>query len=310
MKSVFVLGSVNMDLVVSAARLPARGETVLGSALAQHPGGKGGNQAVACAKLGARTVFAGRVGDDSFGVELRGFLASQGVVTDELAVVSGAPTGTAVVFVETSGENAIIVVPGANALLSPSDVETLSLRAGDIALSQFEVPLAAVERFFDRARRASATTLLNPAPAVVCSASLLDAADVLVVNETELGFFLNESSAPGDARSALDSALRLRRRFEQIVVVTLGAQGAIAVQGSERYEAAGLRVDARDTTGAGDTFVGALAAGLCGGMSFRDAFERANHAAALSVQRYGAAASSPSRSELEAFLAVTGVVPN
>jgi ribokinase len=211
-----------------------------------------------------------------------------------------------VVLVETSGENAIIVVPGANASLSPSDVEHLPLGAGDIALSQFEVPLATVERFFARAHEASATTLLNPAPAMSCSASLLDAADVLVVNETELGFFLSESFTPPDSASALDAALRLRRRSEQIVVVTLGASGAIAVQGSERHQAAGLSVEVRDTTGAGDTFVGALAAGLCAGMSFGAAFGRANAAAALSVQRYGAAASSPGQRELEAFVAAAG----
>ena len=305
MKSVFVMGSANMDLVVSAARLPARGETVLGSALSRHPGGKGANQAVACAKLGARTVFAGRVGDDSFGAELRAFLMSQGVVTDELAVVSGVSTGTAVVFVEASGENAIVVVPGANELLSPSDVERLALGAGDIALSQFEAPLAAVERFFSRARDASAMTLLNPAPAVACSASLLDAADVLIVNETELGFFLGESSAPSDPASALRAASRLRRRAEQIVVVTLGARGAVAVRGSAQHEAGGLNVEVQDTTGAGDAFVGALAAGLCDGMSFGEAFGRANQAAAFSVRRFGAAASSPSRRELEEFVAAS-----
>jgi len=302
MKSVFVMGSVNMDLVVSAPRLPLRGETVFGSGLARHPGGKGSNQAIACAKLGARTLFSAKVGDDAFGAELRDFLASQGVLTDNVAVVPGVPTGTAVVLVEASGENAIVVVLGANALLTPSDVCSLPFAPGDIALAQFEVPLPTVEWFLSCAQKASATTILNPAPATTCSGSVLDSADILVLNETELGFFLGESAESPDPSRSLEAALRLRRRSDQIVVVTLGSQGAVAVEGSQRHQAAGLGVVVQDTTGAGDTFVGALAAGLAEGSSFEHAFVRANVAAALSVQRHGASSSSPTRNELEVFM--------
>jgi ribokinase len=300
MPQVFVAGSINMDLVAVSDALPRPGETVLGRDFARHPGGKGANQAVASAKLDATTRLVGKVGDDAFGAELSEFLRRQGVDTTRVTLAPVA-TGTALILVDAQGENCIVVVPGANDRLEPSDVAELPLSSRDVALTQCEIPPATIERFLRRAKQADAIGILNPAPARAEHAGLLPLADILLLNETELALFAGAPGIETESRRALELAERVRCRSEQIIVVTLGARGAVALCGSEQILLEGRRVVAVDTTGAGDTFAGALAASLADGAALRQALERANSAAAISVQRPGAAESSPSRTELDAL---------
>lgn len=302
MGRVFVAGSINMDVVATADRHPKVGETVAGQAVHYFPGGKGANQAVAAAKLGASTALIGRVGSDAFGQQLRAFLAAQGV---DLALVKDTPdihTGTAIITV-ADADNTIVVVPGANGRVGPEDVAAPILAKGDVAVSQFEIPLPTIEAFFKRARAAGATTILNPAPALACGPELLELVDVLVLNETELGFFaitgLRDDDPP--ARFA-EAAKRLQAGANTIICVTLGKRGVLAIVNGEASMIAGRSVKAVDTTGAGDCFVGALAAQLTKGAAIRDAITYANVAASISVQRMGAAPSMPTATEVDEVL--------
>jgi len=187
MGRVFVAGSINMDVVATADRHPRVGETVAGRQVLYFPGGKGANQAVAASRLGARTTLIGRLGTDSFGRELKAFLGGQGIDLGYVVETAEAHTGTAIITV-AEADNTIVVIPGANGLVGADDVEVVPLLAGDVAVSQFEIPLPAIAAFFRRARAAAATTLLNPAPAQAMPRELLALVDILVLNETELGF--------------------------------------------------------------------------------------------------------------------------
>jgi ribokinase len=303
MGRVFIAGSINMDVVATAIRHPKIGETVAGNAVHYFPGGKGANQAVAAAKLGASTALIGRLGADAFGQQLRAFLAAQGV---DLALVKdtpGADSGTAIITL-ANADNTIVVVPGANARVSADDVAAPRLARGDVAVSQFEIPLHTVAAFFEQTRAAGATTILNPAPAIACSPALLDLADILILNETELGFFarteLHDSDAPD---RFVEAARRLRTGANGIICVTLGKRGVLALVDGEALMIAGRAVNAVDTTGAGDCFVGALAAQLAGGAAIRDALHYANAAASICVQRMGAAPSMPTAAEVDEVLA-------
>ena len=203
MGRVFVAGSINMDVVATAERHPALGETVAGKEVLYFPGGKGANQAVAASKLGAATTLIGRLGKDAFGRELRTFLADQGVDLGLVRDTADAHTGTAIITL-ANAENTIVVVPGANDLVTPDDVASAVLGKGDIAVSQFEIPLATINAFFRRARAAGASTMLNPAPARALDAELLDLVDILVLNETELALLARValSGSDDDARFA------------------------------------------------------------------------------------------------------------
>jgi len=301
MGRVFVAGSINMDVVATADRHPKIGETVAGTAVHYFPGGKGANQAVAAAKLGAPTTLIGRLGADSFGHQLRHFLALQGVDLTLVKDTTDTHSGTAVITV-ADADNTIVVVPGANALLSAADVATAALAKGDVAVSQFEIPKPAIAAFFQRARAAGATTILNPAPALACGSELLALVDILVLNETELallsGIDLRDSDEPAIFAEA---AQRLAVGADGIVCVTLGRRGVLALVNGESMLIAGRIVKALDTTGAGDCFVGALAAQLANGAALRGAFEYANIAASICVQRMGAAPSMPTAAEVAAL---------
>lgn len=302
MGRVFVAGSINMDVVATADRHPKVGETVAGQAVHYFPGGKGANQAVAAAKLGASTALIGRLGTDAFGQQLRAFLTAQSV---DLALVKDTPdihTGTAIITV-ADADNTIVVVPGANGRVGPEDVAAPILAKGDVAVSQFEIPLPTIEAFFKRARAAGATTILNPAPALACGPELLELVDVLVLNETELGFFVNTTLCDDDPPARfVDAAKRLQTGAKAIVCVTLGKRGVLALANGEASMIAGREVKAVDTTGAGDCFVGALAAQLTKGAAIRDAITYANVAASISVQRMGAAPSMPTATEVDEVL--------
>ncbi len=300
MGRVFVAGSINMDVVATADRHPRIGETVAGKAVLYFPGGKGANQAVAAAKLGAPTTLIGRIAADAFGRELKAFLTAQGVDLAFVKDTAEAHTGTAIITI-ANADNTIVVVPGANGLVGAEDIAAPVLAKGDIAVSQFEIPLPTVGAFFKRARAAGATTILNPAPAIEFGAELLDLVDILILNETELGLLTKtELRDSDDPTRFVDAARALPAK--SIICVTLGKRGVLALIEGQASIIAGRVVEAVDTTGAGDCFVGAVAAQLAEGKPIRDALDYANAAASICVQRMGAAPSMPTAAEVAATI--------
>jgi ribokinase len=298
MSRVFVAGSINMDVVATADRHPRIGETVAGHAVLYFPGGKGANQAVAAAKLGAPTTLIGRIGQDAFGDELKAFLAAEGIDLSLVRQTSETHTGTAIITL-AHADNTIVVVPGANAFVSDADVTTPALSKGDVAVSQFEIPLPTIRTFFERARTAGATTVLNPAPAIAFGAEMLGLVDILILNETELGVLANTELRDSDNHARFVEAARsLHAGSGKIICITLGRRGVLALVDGELVMIPGRVVKAIDTTGAGDCFVGAVAAQLAQGNSIREALNYANLAASICVQRMGAAPSMPTAAEV------------
>ncbi|MDP3488882.1 MAG: ribokinase [Phenylobacterium sp.] len=300
--SVCVLGGVNLDHVARVADLPRPGETVASRSLIQFPGGKGANQAVAAARLGAETRLLGAVGQDSAGDFMLAFLVGAGVDVGGVRREVGAPTGQAFITVDDAARNMIVVAAGANALYGAQAALSADLAGAKVILTQFEATLEAIEAIFTRPDAAGAIKILNTAPALSEGAALLALADLLILNETELASFAGLDAEPADASAAL-AAAQVLARPGQTVLATLGAAGAVAVRGDEAFQIPGLRQRAVDTTGAGDCFCGALAAGLSRGLTLPDAMAFANAAAALSVTRAGAAASMPLAAEVEALMA-------
>ncbi|HZL86373.1 MAG TPA: ribokinase [Candidatus Krumholzibacteria bacterium] len=298
-RRVIVAGSVNMDLVVRAPRHPRPNETVLGDSFQIFPGGKGANQAVAAARLGAHATLVALLGKDAFGESLDAFLRSEAIDASFLGRVEVA-TGIGCIVVNAESQNTIVVVPGANALLGPERVQAVSVAAGDILVSQLEIPLPTVQAFLAHGRQRGATTLLNPSPAQTCPPALLRLADILVLNEMEAAFFAGISTLdPTDIGGVMDAATTLRVHADQWVVVTLGERGAVAVHGDSHHAIPARQVRAVDPTGAGDCFVGAVAARLAAGDEIVPALHYANAAASLCVQKPGAAPSLPHRAEVE-----------
>jgi ribokinase len=303
MGRVFVAGSINMDVVATAERHPKVGETVAGKEVLYFPGGKGANQAVSAAKQGVLTTLIGRLGEDAFGRQLRTFLAAQSIDLGSVQDTADAHTGTAIITVANS-DNTIVVIPGANALVSAADVAAASLARGDVAVSQFEIPLPAISAFFQRARAAGAKTILNPAPARAVGPELLGLVDILVLNETELGVLTGAELSENDEPAYFVEAARPLRDKDKdrTICITLGRRGVLALVGGEAILVPGRSVKAVDTTGAGDCFVGALAARLAQGKPIRDALIYANAAASICVQRMGAAPSMPTAAEVNGIL--------
>ncbi len=289
---ILVVGSLNLDIVIPVPHHPRPGESVLGDEHARHPGGKGANQAVAAARLGASVEMLGRVGDDDEGRLLVSALGEAGVATDHVLVTGDAHSGIALITVDDEGENTIVVSPGANARLTPADIESAAelIKGAGIVLLQLEVPLSTVERATQLAR---GTVILNPAPACELPGALLARVDVLVPNRGELEFLANGEH---------DAVTGARGLEVQQVVVTMGAEGALVVTGNGIESIAGHSVEAVDTTAAGDCFCGALAAGLDEGLDLAKAARRANAAAALSTTHRGAQPSLPTRVELDDFI--------
>ncbi|MDP9867183.1 MULTISPECIES: ribokinase [Streptosporangium] len=292
-----VFGSVNMDLVAYVEAAPGLGETVTGRAFRTVPGGKGANQAIAAARAGAEVAFLGAVGDDAFGPELRRTLAGAGVDVSGLRTVPG-PSGIAQIVVDDQGGNSIIVVPGANGAVSaPSEAELEVIARSDVLLLQLELPIGAVTAAARAARAAGTTVILTPAPVQPLPDELLEAVDVLVANEHE--------AAAITGRADHEEAVRELRTRVDWVIITLGSRGALSAGPGT---APALRVQAPkvravDTTAAGDTFVGALAAALVERQLPDRAVRFAGAAAALSVQREGASTSMPARAEIDRSLA-------
>ncbi|MEO8285281.1 MAG: ribokinase [Chloroflexota bacterium] len=302
MPRVVVVGSVNMDLVVRAPRFALAGETILGDAFETIPGGKGSNQAVAARRAGADVAMVGRVGGDEFGSTMRRTLSGEGISVEHVEIMDAEATGVALITVDGTGENTIIVVPGANGHLSPGDIEAAhaEIAAADILLMQLEIPLPAVERAAQLAHERGVTVILNAAPARPLPAHLLSMVDYLVVNETEARLMAGTGS---DHASPEEAARNLQALGARNVVVTLGHEGSLLVSDSgATVSAPAFTVHPVDTTAAGDGFVGALAVALAEGAEPADALRRGNAAGALAVTREGAQPSLPTRAEIDEFL--------
>nr|WP_294866572.1 ribokinase [uncultured Pseudogulbenkiania sp.] len=297
MPKIVVIGSINMDLVVLCPRFPAPGETLLGERFFSCHGGKGANQAVAARRLGAEVSFIGRVGDDGFGRELVAGLQQEGVDTRHVAVTPGVASGVATITV-SGGENAIVVVPGANHALSPDDVRQAEaeIASADVLLTQLEIPLDAVEEVACLAERHGVPLILNPAPAQALPPELLAKVAYLTPNQHELAQLLGVEAAGLE---------RLPARLAGKVVLTRGGEGADYIDAAGvLHHQPGRAVPVIDSTGAGDTFNAALAVFLPLGMAA--ALERAVAAGALAVTQPGARAGMPTAAQLEAFLAGAG----
>jgi ribokinase len=299
-KRIVVVGSLNMDLVVRMARAPAGGETLCGRDFATLPGGKGANQAIACARMGAAVAMVGRVGTDAHGDALLAGLAADGVAATEVKALASAHTGVALIWVEDDGQNRIVLAPGANALVDEAAVERAGplIDAAAMLVVQLEIPLGAVEAAIARAHRAGVPVLLNPAPALPLPAALWPRIATLVVNEHEAEALAGARVIDPAAAAAAGAALRARGPAR--VLVTLGDQGVVSADAAGTRHHPARAVRAVDTTAAGDTFIGALAARLCEGAALADAIELGQAAAALCVTRRGAQASIPHRHELAA----------
>jgi ribokinase len=296
---IVVLGSVNVDLVLRCPALPLPGQTVHGQDFQTLPGGKGANQAVAAARLGAKVAFIGCVGDDDFGREARRVLQAEGVDTRHLHEAAGTRTGVAMILVDSTGQNSIALAAGANAALSIAQVDAAAALIAGAALfiCQLETPLSVVRHAVALAHAAGVPVLLNPAPAQALPKELLAQVDVLVPNETEAAALVGWPR--GQAFDAAEAAARLRAMGPGTVLVTLGAQGVhVATASLDRHLPAPAVGTVVDATGAGDTFIGAYAVARSEGADVFAAAAYAQRAAALSVTRAGALAGMPRRHEL------------
>jgi len=291
-----------MDLVVDVEKLPAKGETVSAKTIRYIPGGKGANQAIAASRLGANVALIAKIGDDHFGEQLRSFLESEKLGLEGLAK-SPLSSGLALITVGPDGENTIVVLPGSNAEVTEQYIEEYAalIKETRVVISQYEIPMLSVERLFAIARKFGKTTLLNPSPVKETPTELLKNVDYLVLNEVELSFLAGSAGVLEDVGDIVQAAKALQSKGPGVVVVTVGARGAITVSGEKVITTEGIKVSAVDTTAAGDCFTGALAAQLQNEVPLEEALAFANRAAALSVQRWGASSSLPYLKELESI---------
>jgi ribokinase len=298
---VTVIGSLNMDLVVRTPRIPKPGETIIGKDFHTIPGGKGANQAVAAAKLGAQVSMVGRVGEDDFGRALLENLSSVSINCDGVKKDPHSATGIALITVEDSGENNIVLATGANMKLTVDDLEDAAdtIARADIVLLQLESPLAAVEAGLKMAKKRGVITLLNPAPAQSLPDSLLRYVDILVPNETETGLLTGRPV--GTPTQIEEAAEQLRRIGVGTVILTLGERGAFLCSAGGNQMFPAYRVEPIDTTAAGDAFVGGFAVALAELRDLKVAITWGNAAGALAATKLGAQPSLPTRAEWEAF---------
>jgi ribokinase len=298
---VFVVGSINQDFVLSVERRPEPGETVTEAQLSRSNGGKGANQAAAAALLGASVTFLGRVGDDGLGEPLVEALADKGVDTSLIAASPDSSTGTAFITVTPDGENAITVAPGANRSLTAEDVDDASDAIADarVLVAQMEVPPEVVLRAVEVAARQGTRALVNLAPTTEVPRELLEKLDPLVVNEHEAAFLLHERVE--DVEGALSAAPELLQLGPRSAVITLGREGAVFCDGGSTNHQSAPRVDVVDTTGAGDAFVGALAARLAQEFPLGEAVAYAVRAGAAAVTKKGAQGALPTPESVEAM---------
>jgi ribokinase len=299
---IVVVGSSNMDLVVKSPRIPAKGETILGDDFIMTPGGKGANQAVAAAKLGAEVYFVAKLGDDIFGRQSLSNFQKVGIHTEYVEQTNEAPSGVALITVDDAGDNVIVVAPGANQKLSPDDVKKAqsTIASSGAVAAQLEVPLETVEFAARLANDSGVPFILDPAPAQKLSDEFLRMVDVLTPNETEAGILTGIKVT--DEESALAAAKDLLRRGVKAVILTMGAQGYLLMTKDAAEFVSSVKVDAIDATAAGDAFTGSLGVGLAQGKTLKDAALFANHVAALSVTKMGAQSSMPDAKQVENFI--------
>ncbi|BES66621.1 ribokinase [Gottschalkiaceae bacterium SANA] len=300
MGKICVVGSLNMDLVARGQRIPVVGETVLGESFNQVPGGKGANQAAAMGRLQGHVAMVGKVGQDAFGQALIQALKDAKVDTQG---VTKAPTSTgiALITVQADGDNAIVVVPGANAELKPADIDAAKsvIEESEIVITQLESPLDTVTYALKLAKEQGKVTILNPAPAVPLADELIQNVDYLTPNETELAIL---SGMPTESQDELQAAAKaMMAKGVKVLIVTLGSKGCLVIDenGSRQFPA--FKVKAVDTTAAGDSFNGGVAVALAEGKSLEEAIEFATKVGALTVQKAGAQSSLPTRQEVDGF---------
>lgn len=299
---IVVIGSANTDMVVKVPRIPGPGETILGGRFVMAAGGKGANQAVAAARLGARVTFVGRLGRDMFGQQTEENLRREGIDTTHLVWDAETPSGVALIMVSEDGENSIAVAPGANGALTPGDVERAerAIAGANVVLLQLEVPLDAVQRAVELAARHGVRTILNPAPASPVPDDLLRSVDVLTPNEHEAR--LLSGSEAGEVDGAEAAAQALLARGVRAVAMTLGRRGALVADAGTMELVPSFKVTPVDTTGAGDAFNGALAFMWGQGHPLVEAVRYANAVAALATTVMGAQPSMPTAEQVAAFL--------
>jgi ribokinase len=292
-----------MDLTFRASRLPGPGETLVGHSFQTGFGGKGANQAVMAARLGARVLMIGKVGRDLFGEQLLRNFHDRGIDTTHVGTDTARPSGVAAIVVDDAARNCILVIPGANLALSPQDVRQAAnaIREADLLLCQLEVPLETVREALRVAREAEVRTILNPAPAAPLPDEVLRLCDLCVPNENEIEKLTGRPARTPDEAAA--AARLLLASGPATVLVTLGERGVVLVDGQTSMQVPAVSVKAVDSSGAGDAFIGSLAVFLAEGLALGEATSRANAVAALSVTRASTQASFPSRAEVEAFFA-------
>lgn len=297
--SILIAGSINMDLVIDTERLPIKGETLIGKTIRYIPGGKGANQAVSAARLGANVLFIGKVGQDSFGPKLKNFLKKEKLDLRGLEK-SSLSSGLAFITVDSNGDNTIVILPGSNSEVDPIYIEKNRhlIQEANMIVAQYEIPLESVDRLFTIAKNLNKITLLNPAPALKTPNEILKKVDYLVLNETELSFFVDSNKTLEELDEIISAARMLQKRGTNIVVVTLGSRGAITITQDNVIRTEGIKVNAVDTTAAGDCFIGALAVQLNNDASLEAALDFANRVAAISVQRFGGSRSLPTLREV------------
>lgn len=297
-KKIIVIGSCNTDMVIKTDRLPTPGETVLGGTFLMNAGGKGANQAVTAARQGGSVTFISKTGNDVFGKQSVELYNSEGINTDYIFSDEKNPSGVALITVDSHGENCIVVASGANASLSPSDIESAKeeIETGAFVLMQLEIPIETVEYAASMARKKGIPVVLNPAPARTLSEKLLKCVYVITPNEHEAEMLSGVKVS--DWQSARKAADIISEKGVDNVVITMGAQGAFIKEKDEYYTVEAVKVTAIDTTAAGDSFSGTLCVGLSEGKSILDSVKFAARVAAITVTRMGAQSSIPYRNEL------------
>lgn len=300
---IVVIGSINMDLVLRVPRMPLPGETLTGGAFRTIPGGKGANQAVACARLSGKVAGAQQVamvacvGDDAFGATLRSALVGDGIIDSHITTLPGVASGIASILVDDNGQNSIVIAGGANDLLSPAHIDAAKelIEQADIVVLQLETPMATVVHAIKLARSLGKTVVLNPAPAASLPDGMLELVDYLIPNEIEAAMLAGVSPEGADAKAL---AATLQKLGSDNVIITLGSKGVHAALYGGDYTFPAETVQAVDTTAAGDTFIGGFVAGLASGMDEAEAIQQGQRAAAWSVTKHGAQTSIPHLHEL------------
>lgn len=300
---VAVIGSINMDLVTFCKKVPKEGETLFGEKFRQIPGGKGANQAVAISRLGVETVFFGKVGNDSFGKELKENLKKDGIDVSNIEV-SKESTGIAKILVEDGGKNRILVVPGANFEVDKMyiDKNIKEIAKCDVIVVQLEIPLETVGYLFSKEELKEKIILLNPAPAAKLKKEIIKRCDFIIPNETELQLLSGIEVL--DEKGLEKACDVLLKDGAKNVIVTLGEKGVFYKTERKEYQTSAYKVDVVDTTAAGDSFIGGFVSGLCEKMKIEDAIEKGIKTSAISVTRVGAQTSIPTKKEVEEFKGV------